>query len=100
MCFPVELTKSGYTESFLIEVTGEKGDVQIKETAKISLRLENTAEYKNAKTATISKIESTDKQLFDAYIVGSKIYLDFVGKKADERRDKGQVRFGKTRQGA
>ena len=83
MCFPVELTKSGYTESFLIEVTGEKGDVQIKETAKISLRLENTAEYKNAKTATISKIESTDKQLFDAYIVGSKIYLDFVGKKAD-----------------
>ena len=83
VCFPVELTKSGYTESFLIEVTGEKGDVQIKETAKISLRLENTAEYKNAKTATISKIESTDKQLFDAYIVGSKIYLDFVGKKAD-----------------
>ena len=82
VCFPVELTKSGYTESFLIEVTGKNGDVNIKETAKISLKFENTADYKNARTATISKIESLNNK-FDAYIVGSKIYLDFVDKKSD-----------------
>ena len=80
--FPVELTKAGYTDTYLIEVTGkyQQGTetVNYKETAKISVKLENTAEYKNAKTATISKIESTDRDEFDAYIVGSKIYLDVV----------------------
>ena len=80
--FPVELTKAGYTDTYLIEVTGkyeQNGEtVNYKETAKISVKLENTAEYKNAKTATISKIESTDRDEFDAYIVGSKIYLDVV----------------------
>ena len=76
--FPVELTKAGYTDTYLIEVTDEVGNVNLKETAKISVKLENTAEYKNAKTATISKIESQNREM-DAYIVGSKIYLDFVG---------------------
>ena len=80
--FPVELTKAGYTDTYLIEVTGKYKQgtetVNYKETAKISVKLENTAEYKNAKTATISKIESTDRDEFDAYIVGSKIYLDVV----------------------
>ena len=88
--FPVELTKAGYTDTYLIEVTGkyQQGTetVNYKETAKISVKLENTAEYKNAKTATISKIESTDRDEFDAYIVGSKIYLDVVAseKKAED----------------
>lgn len=88
--FPVELTKAGYTDTYLIEVTGkyeQNGEtVNYKETAKISVKLENTAEYKNAKTATISKIESTDRDEFDAYIVGSKIYLDVVAseKKAED----------------
>ena len=88
--FPVELTKAGYTDTYLIEVTGkyQQGTetVNYKETAKISVKLENTAEYKNAKTATISKIESTDRDVFDAYIVGSKIYLDVVDvkNKADD----------------
>ena len=79
--FPVELTKAGYTDTYLIEVTGkyQQGTetVNYKETAKISVKLENTAEYKNAKTATISKI-TTDNKRLDAYIVGSKLYLDFV----------------------
>mgnify|MGYP000809168534 FL=1 len=83
--FPVELTKAGYSDTYLIEVTGtydQNGEtVNYKETAKITVKLVNTAEYKNAKTATISKIESTNKNAFDAYIVGSKIYLDFVDKK-------------------
>ena len=79
IAFPVELTKSGYTDTFLLEISGKLSDNKtITETAKISLRLENTSEYKNAKTATISKIESTNRQVLDAYIVGSKIYLDFV----------------------
>ena len=86
--FPVELTKAGYTDTYLIEVTGkyeQNGEtVNYKETAKITLKLENTAEYKNAKTATISKIESKDREM-DAYIVGSKIYLDFVGNPQDIR---------------
>ena len=81
--FPIELTKSGYTETFLIEVTDEVNNVNLKETAKVSVKLENTAEYKNAKTATISKIESKDRDLLDAYIVGSKIYLDFVGERTN-----------------
>ena len=82
--FPIELTKSGYTETFLIEVTDEVNNVNLKETAKISVKLENTAEYKNAKTATISKIESTNRKVMDAYIVGSKIYFDYVGEASDD----------------
>ena len=81
--FPVEATKSGYTDTYLVEVTGtlnkgQKDEKVLTESVKITLKLENTSEYKNAKTATISKIESTDRQVLDAYIVGSKIYLDFV----------------------
>ena len=85
--FPVELTKAGYSDTYLIEVTGtydQNGEtVNYKETAKITVKLVNTAEYKNAKTATISKIESANKGAFDAYIVGSKIYLDFVDNKSN-----------------
>lgn len=85
--FPVELTKAGYSDTYLIEVTGtydQNGEtVNYKETAKITVKLVNTAEYKNAKTATISKIESANKDAFDAYIVGSKIYLDFVDNKSN-----------------
>lgn len=75
--FPVELTKAGYTDSYVITVKGKVGDVEITETAKISLTLKNGADYKTAKTATITGV-STDKKTLDAYIVGSKIYLDFV----------------------
>ena len=75
--FPVELTKAGYTDSYVITVKGKVGDVEIIETAKISLTLKNGADYKTAKTATITGV-STDKKALDAYIVGSKIYLDFV----------------------
>lgn len=75
--FPVELTKAGYTDSYLITVKGKVGEVEITETAKISLTLKNGADYKTAKTATITGV-STDKKTLDAYIVGSKIYLDFV----------------------
>lgn len=75
--FPVELTKAGYTDSYVITVKGKVGDVEITETAKISLTLKNGADYKTAKTATITGV-STDKKELDAYIVGSKIYLDFV----------------------
>ena len=75
--FPVELTKAGYTDTYLITVKSTVGGVAITETAKVTLKFENTSSYKNAKTATISKIESKEKGM-DAYIVGSKIYLDFV----------------------
>ena len=79
--FPAELTKAGYTDTYLITVKG-KGTiggetVNVTETAKVTVKFENNASYKNAKTATISKIESDNREL-DAYIVGSKIYLDFV----------------------
>jgi hypothetical protein len=81
--FPAELTKAGYTDTYLITVKGKaKIDgndetVNVTETAKVTVKFENNASYKNAKTATISKIESTTREM-DAYIVGSKIYLDFV----------------------
>ena len=90
LLFPVELTKSGYTDTYYIEVTGTAeingSDVTVEQSAKITVTLENTSSYKNAKTATISKIESTDRDEFDAYIVGSKIYLDVVAseKKAED----------------
>ncbi len=79
--FPIELTKGGFTDTFIIQITGDvkKDDDTIKltETAKISVTFQNTAAYKNSKTAYIQKIESTSKDL-NAYIVGDKIYLDFV----------------------
>ena len=90
LLFPVELTKSGYTDTYYIEVTGKAdlngSEVTVEQSAKITVTLENTSSYKNAKTATISKIESTDRDEFDAYIVGSKIYLDVVAseKKAED----------------
>lgn len=77
--FPVELTKAGYTDSYLITVKGKIGTVETTETAKISVTLKNTAEYKNAKTAVIKSISSNQKDM-DAYIVGSKIYLDLAEK--------------------
>ena len=46
--FPVELTKAGYTDSYVITVKGKVGDVEITETAKISLTLKNGADYKTA----------------------------------------------------
>ena len=77
--FPVELTKAGYTDSYVITVKGKVGDVETTETAKVSVTLKNTAEYKNAKTAVIKSISSNQKDM-DAYIVGSKIYLDLSEK--------------------
>lgn len=77
--FPVELTKAGYTDSYLITVKGKIGAVETTETAKISVTLKNTADYKNAKTAVIKSISSNQKDM-DAYIVGSKIYLDLAEK--------------------
>lgn len=74
--FPVELTKAGYTDSYLISVVATDDDGNTcTETAKISLTLVNESEYKTAKTATISKIMGEN---VDAYIVGSKIYLDYA----------------------
>lgn len=75
--FPVELTKAGYSDTYLVTVKATVDNVEITETAKISLTLKNGADYKTAKTATITGV-STDKKALDAYIVGSKIYLDFV----------------------
>lgn len=75
--FPVELTKAGYSDTYLVTVKATVNGVEITETAKISLTLKNGADYKTAKTATITGV-STDKKALDAYIVGSKIYLDFV----------------------
>lgn len=87
--FPVELTKAGYTDSYVITVKGKVGDVETTETAKVSVTLKNTAEYKNAKTAVIKSISSKQKDM-DAYIVGSKIYLDLVEK------DEATGLYGKT----
>ena len=53
---PIELTKAGYTDTYYIEVVGEKGDDTITQIAEISVRLENTAAYKNARTEFINKI--------------------------------------------
>lgn len=75
--FPVELTKAGYTDSYVITVKGKIGAVETTETAKVSVTLKNSADYKNAKTAVIKSISSNQKEM-DAYIVGSKIYLDLV----------------------
>lgn len=87
--FPVELTKAGYTDSYLITVKGKIGAVETTETAKISVTLKNTADYKNAKTAVIKSISSNQKDM-DAYIVGSKIYLDLAEK------DEATGLYGKT----
>ena len=80
--FPVELTKAGYTDSFVITVKGTQGTgdnaVEITETAKISVTLKNTTEYKPAKTATVTAVKSSNTKIMDAYIVGSKIYFDWA----------------------
>ena len=83
MVFPIELTKAGYSDTFNIRIEG-KGTLQdttaidLVQTVKVTVKLVNTSSYKNGKTAAISKIESSDRNDYDAYIVGSKIYLDFV----------------------
>lgn len=76
--FPVELTKAGYSDTYLVTVKATVDGVEITETAKISLTFKNKADYKPGKTATISMIESLDESNLDAYIVGSKIYLDYA----------------------
>lgn len=82
--FPVELTKAGYSDTYLVQVTETTNGKTITETAKVSLKLVNTADSKNTKTATITNIVVDDKynNKVDAYIVGSKIYLDFYTESA------------------
>lgn len=80
--FPVELTKAGYSDTYLVTVKATVKDVEITETAKISLTLKNTADYKPAKDAHVTAVRSSRKSM-DAYIVGSKLYLDFAGKYSD-----------------
>ena len=77
--FPVELTKAGYTDTYLVQVVGKNaaGTETITETAKITVVLKNTAAYKGAETATITNIVSETDDM-SAYIVGSKIYFDFI----------------------
>ena len=80
--FPVEATKSGYTDTYVIEIESDDGDGNtVTETARITLRLENESEYKNGETATISRISGDG---VDAYIVGSRIYLDYASSNADD----------------
>lgn len=79
--FPVELTKAGYTDTYLVQVTETANGKTTTETAKVTVKLVNTAAYKDAKTATITNIAAADDDLYDAYIVGSKIYLDYLGAK-------------------
>ena len=80
--FPVEATKSGYSDTYVIEIESDDGDGNtVTETAKITLRLENGSEYKNGETATISRISGDG---VDAYIVGSRIYLDYASSNADD----------------
>jgi len=89
--FPVELTKAGYSDTFVIvvestkETTDDEGktyEVNITETAKISVKMVNTHAYKGAETATITNIAAT-KGAVSAYIVGDKIYLDYVNEKGE-----------------
>ena len=80
--FPVEATKSGYSDTYVIEIESDDGDGNtVTETARITLRLENESEYKNAETATISRISGDGA---DAYIVGSRIYLDYASSSTDD----------------
>lgn len=81
--FPVELTKAGYSDTYVISVVSKKDDVVTTETAKVSVKFVNTASYKDAKTAVITNVDEASDNLFDAYIVGSKIYLDFINAPAD-----------------
>ena len=76
--FPIEVTKAGYTDTFVVQMVATVNDVKITETAKITIKCINTAEYKDIKTAVITNIVPSDSKLLDAYIVGSKLYLDFV----------------------
>lgn len=89
LTFPVELTKAGYTDSFLITVKGkytETSDEVITEIAKVSVKLVNGSAYKTAKTASIVSVESDDTKWMNAYIVGSKLYLDYVSEPAGTSR--------------
>lgn len=79
--FPVQLTKAGYSDTYVVQVKGKNGDKTITETAKISVKLVNKDQYKDPKTATITNIVAADDDLYEAYIVGSKIYLDYLDKK-------------------
>lgn len=80
--FPVELTKAGYSDTYVVTVVSKVADADgvekvTTETAKISVKFVNTASYKDAKTATITNIAGVNDNM-SAYIVGSKIYFDFI----------------------
>ena len=81
--FPVELTKAGYSDTYLVTLTytAKNGDVTT-QTAKISVKMVNTAGYKAEKTASIVDIKSKTTNV-DTYIVAGRIYLDYVADKDD-----------------
>jgi len=84
--FPVELTEAGYTDSYSIKVvTTDANSVETTEKANITVKLVNTAdEAKADKTAYISGIAvNSNYDDATAYIVGSKIYVDYVDEKKD-----------------
>lgn len=83
--FPVELTKAGYSDTYLIVVSSTDADgYTYSETAKVTVKMVNKSAYKTAKTATISKISGDG---VSAYIVGSKIYLDYAASSANDTAD-------------
>ena len=74
----MELEKAGYTDTLLIEVTGtskaESGQ-QLTAIIKLTIRLENIANYKKTETAYIVDVTGASPDV-DVYIVGSKMYFD------------------------
>ncbi|MGI5883871.1 MAG: SH3 domain-containing protein, partial [Candidatus Spyradocola sp.] len=87
--FPVELTKAGYSDTYLVEITGKGKNAQnevvdVTETIKITVKLVNTASYKNGKDATIASIKTQNRQILNTYIVGDRIYVDYVGKASNQ----------------
>lgn len=80
--FPVELTKAGYSDTYLVTLTHKTstGDA-VTQTAKISVKLVNTAGYKAEKTASVVDIQSKTDDV-TTYIVAGRIYLDYVADKA------------------
>lgn len=82
LSFPVELTKAGYSDTYLVQISAKAGDTVTTETAKVSVKFVNKAAYKDAKAATITNIVNDGGADASIYIVGSKLYIDYVGGKA------------------
>lgn len=73
LVFPIELTRQGSVTEYSVSAESVINGVRVKETFDFTVKLTNTHEYKDERTASIASFACSNA---DVYRIGDRIYLD------------------------